>query len=364
MIKLSCEACGSTELKKEGEYYVCEHCGSRYTLPEHERRMKRIENLYREARLANATGDTVSAQRNYDILAKEVPEDWEASFFSSYYQIADCRIYQIESAANQLGQLVENYLYKLIIARYQNYSISEDEFVEAMTSITEYTRALCKGFFETSLNHFNEFHNAKNLGHEMGKDSIDYGNRVNACVFTLLKLAAAMTNKEIIDITKLNQLGVKCAKDAVYMVNDHYGTNALKNMLDNAVKCIRSIEPGYETPPIISDRFSSNVTAVFLQGAKNANKGTDSSGGCYIATAVYGSYDCPEVWTLRRFRDEKLMKSFAGRTFVKTYYAVSPTVVRLFGNQKWFNRFWQGKLNAMVRKLNEEGYDNTPYYDR
>src|SRR5699024_12626084 len=24
-----------------------------------------------------------------------------------------------------------------------------------------------------------------------------------------------------------------------------------------------------------------------------------SSGGCYVATAVYGSYDCPEVWTLR-----------------------------------------------------------------
>ena len=25
-----------------------------------------------------------------------------------------------------------------------------------------------------------------------------------------------------------------------------------------------------------------------------------NSGGCYVATAVYGSYDCPEVWTLRR----------------------------------------------------------------
>ena len=28
-----------------------------------------------------------------------------------------------------------------------------------------------------------------------------------------------------------------------------------------------------------------------------------SSGGCYVATAVYGSYDCPEVWVLRRYRD-------------------------------------------------------------
>ncbi len=32
--------------------------------------------------------------------------------------------------------------------------------------------------------------------------------------------------------------------------------------------------------------------------------------GCYIATAVYGSYDCPEVWVLRRYRDYKLSKTF------------------------------------------------------
>ena len=29
--------------------------------------------------------------------------------------------------------------------------------------------------------------------------------------------------------------------------------------------------------------------------------GNSSSGGCYIATAVYGSYDAPAVRTLRRF---------------------------------------------------------------
>lgn len=91
---------------------------------------------------------------------------------------------------------------------------------------------------------------------------------------------------------------------------------------------------------------------------------TSSSEGCYIATAVYGSYDCPEVWTLRRFRDEKLRKNAAGRLFVKAYYAVSPTVVRMFGEMEWFNRFWRGRLDAMVRRLNDQGYDDNPYYDR
>ena len=40
------------------------------------------------------------------------------------------------------------------------------------------------------------------------------------------------------------------------------------------------------------------------------------SGGCYVATAVYGSYDCPQVWTLRRFRDYTLAGSWYGRTFI------------------------------------------------
>lgn len=33
-----------------------------------------------------------------------------------------------------------------------------------------------------------------------------------------------------------------------------------------------------------------------------------NSGGCYVATCVYGSYDCPEVWTLRSSALLHLMK--------------------------------------------------------
>lgn len=98
--------------------------------------------------------------------------------------------------------------------------------------------------------------------------------------------------------------------------------------------------------------------------AKQSNSKTSSSGGCYIATAIYGSYDCPEVWTLRRYRDEKLLQSVFGRVFVKVYYAFSPTVVKLFGKAEWFNRFWKSRLNTMVAKLKADGYDDSQYYDR
>ena len=85
--------------------------------------------------------------------------------------------------------------------------------------------------------------------------------------------------------------------------------------------------------------------------------------GCYVATSVYGSYDCPEVWVLRRYRDNYLAESALGRAFIKLYYAVSPTVVKCFGKTKWFNAFWKKRLDKMVKKLGDKGYEDTPYID-
>ena len=88
------------------------------------------------------------------------------------------------------------------------------------------------------------------------------------------------------------------------------------------------------------------------------------SQGCYVATCVYGSYDCPQVWTLRRFRDNILAKSIFGRAFIRVYYTVSPTIVKWFGQARWFKRMWQGKLDRLVQKLNAQGVESTPYQDR
>lgn len=100
-----------------------------------------------------------------------------------------------------------------------------------------------------------------------------------------------------------------------------------------------------------------------LYNSNGDNSSSESSGGCYIATAVYGSYDCPQVWVLRRFRDYRLAKTWYGRAFIKTYYTISPTLVRLFGNSSWFIGLWKPRLDKMVNTLKEEGFDDTPYHD-
>ena len=73
--------------------------------------------------------------------------------------------------------------------------------------------------------------------------------------------------------------------------------------------------------------------------------------GCYIATMAYGSYDAPEVKILRRFRDEKLKKSFAGRVFIANYYAFSPLLVKIFKPMGGINRIIRKRLDRFVIRL-------------
>ena len=90
----------------------------------------------------------------------------------------------------------------------------------------------------------------------------------------------------------------------------------------------------------------------------------NNSGGCYVATCVYGSYDCPQVWTLRRYRDTTLADRWYGRAFIHAYYAISPTLVKWFGETAWFKKMWKGRLDRMVKRLNENGVESTPYQDK
>ena len=97
--------------------------------------------------------------------------------------------------------------------------------------------------------------------------------------------------------------------------------------------------------------------------ATSGEQSSQNNQGCYVATSVYGTYDCPEVWTLRRFRDNVLAKTWYGRLFIRLYYAVSPTAVKLFGDSEWFQNFFRDRLDKMVSGLQADGFESTPYQD-
>jgi hypothetical protein len=74
--------------------------------------------------------------------------------------------------------------------------------------------------------------------------------------------------------------------------------------------------------------FGSDYTDDTNSTASNPGSGTPVStgggGGCFIATAAYGSLLEPHVKILRHFRDRFLITNPAGTYFVKLYYEYSP----------------------------------------
>ena len=57
-------------------------------------------------------------------------------------------------------------------------------------------------------------------------------------------------------------------------------------------------------------------------------------------------------------------KTLHGKAFIKLYYAISPTIVKIFGDTKLFKHIFKHKLDRMVKKLNQKGYEATPYIDK
>lgn len=79
-----------------------------------------------------------------------------------------------------------------------------------------------------------------------------------------------------------------------------------------------------------------------------------ATGGCYIATAVYGSYDAPEVMVLREFRDGRLRRTALGRAFIATYYALSPAMARRLPRHRILSARIRGVLDFVVDRLRSE----------
>jgi ribosomal protein L37AE/L43A len=346
---LTCDMCGSSNIIKQDGIFVCQSCGTKYSVEEAKKMMasgtvnisgvvkvdetEKLSNLYKIARRAKAEDNYENAAKYYNMIIVEDPNSWEASFFSVYYKAMDCKIAEIASAALSVANSLKS-VFPLI----SDFLKSTDDRERAIDEIYEKCFEIVNGMCSAATAHHNEIDWKIRSEYES-----DYANRMWNTISILILLGD--------QLEKYSKEEGDKSKKYLNMAADSW-KEALKNVrssvivetefpIETYVKKIREIQPEYQLPV-----------------------NTVNTGGCYIATAVYGSYDCPQVWTLRRYRDNFLAKSLCGRLFIHVYYAISPILVCFFGNLEWFKKFWKKRLDRMVERLNAEGVDNTPYRDK
>lgn len=230
-----------------------------------------------------------------------------------------CKIAQIQSAGISVSNCIDTVL-KLIKDNVEE----RDEQKKAYTEVANRVMIIARMLFNGAKNHYDGID--VQIRHNYLQEWLNNSFAAMNCVYILGDNLDMLFGSD----AEANRLSVMAWKQGITWHQSLIGKLADKegnrNTVNNYSSKIRKYDSSFTAPQ-------------------------ESSEGCYVATCVYGSYDCLEVWTLRRYRDYELDVTWYGRAFIKTYYAISPTIVKWFGATEWFKKLWRGKLDKMVAKL-------------
>lgn len=139
------------------------------------------------------------------------------------------------------------------------------------------------------------------------------------------------------------------------LITDKY--TAMSN-LKSAVNGALAVSKLLEELDMVSElrtKYNQNNSTLESLASQLSSAGSSSSsssgGGCYIATMAYGSYEHPQVLELRKFRDDILSNSIAGRSFINVYYWLSPKLVKLLKEKPLINPLIRKMLNQLIKQI-------------
>lgn len=354
MKALKCEMCGSNDVVKQEDLFVCQNCGTKYSVEAARKMMiegtvevkgtvtidesQKIQTWVTFAQTALRADNLKEAYDYANKILELTPNSIEA------WMIRMKCISKMGTLENpRTGEILT--IGKNIIALDRS---KEEElglfFLDTGTQMLRSAFSLLNGEVDKD----SVFHNTEALDKYCGQ-AIALEQTVAG--FSIFKSSEAIQAKGD-DFVGAYQDFTECLVDYIHELNPY------------DKETIEELNKKYEAVDM-SLRKDFPTTSYFDDNQDNATMPQDDKkSGCYVATAVYGSYDCPQVWTLRRYRDYTLAETWFGRAFIKTYYAISPMLVKWFGKTNWFKKMWRKPLDKMVTSLQEKGVESTPYQDK
>jgi hypothetical protein len=320
-----------------GEFSECENCGTQYRQEAMKQMLteitghvevsgtvkidsrNRLDNLYQAARRARDDNNSELAKKHYEMILVEDPNSWEAAFYAVYFQSMQCTIANIASAATAITNSIASTL-SLIKC---NISDSTGQG-KALNEIVASVGLIGDMLHNAAISHYNEFPNIDSARPDYRQRAIAISSMFFILGDTVL---SGFKNSGMI-----KTWAVKAYKQGISVICWYsWMKSECREIIESHVSKIHDIgDTSYQAPK-------------------------SSEGLCFIATAVYGSYEAPEVRTLRHFRDEVLLKSNAGRKFVSFYYRHSPYYAEKLKSHKHINRIARFILDGIVALL-EKAY--------
>ncbi len=99
-------------------------------------------------------------------------------------------------------------------------------------------------------------------------------------------------------------------------------------------------------------QFNQVINSLNIKGSEGES---EKGGGCLIATAAYGSELAPQVQLLREIRDDKVMSTGIGASFMtgfnQLYYSFSPTIADMERDNPAFKELVKIGITPMISSL-------------
>lgn len=165
MKTLVCEVCGSNELVKEGDLFVCPYCGTKYTPDAAKKllvegtvdvsgssvkidRSEELEKLYQSARNAKEISDDTTALKHYEAISAKDPNSWEAMFYCVILKTNSVKYGEINSSAISVINCIKS------VVRLIRENLEEENQKEALVEVGNQCYETAMWLIDASLEYY------------------------------------------------------------------------------------------------------------------------------------------------------------------------------------------------------------------
>ena len=174
MKAIACEMCGSNDIVQQEGIYVCQYCGTKYTIEKAQKIVKdenidvagstgrvdvsdEVRNLYQLARRAKNKSDAENATKYYEMILLKDSDSWEAVFYYEYFRVMVCKVCDTVTAIQNFSDNIST-VFSLIREKV----LEGEEQINAINNVVEDSRRLACLLYKSAKSNFDSIDSGQN----------------------------------------------------------------------------------------------------------------------------------------------------------------------------------------------------------